>query len=189
MSLMKQQQVLTTTAKAFDEEALIAGGAAVLDSSLSSVIVAAAQQIVHTAALQVVADNVALAETMQVPATQPTLNEVSVATQSAVAKAVEVTGSKASDVEVLMTASAMIKEQARGSHSIAALANSGVVSVAAVAAGLGTDVIRPHSTGSIPGPSSYGAPVYMQSGAPPLTSSLPMELDGPKSMSSGPSQF
>jgi hypothetical protein len=116
-ALAKQQHVLTVTAQAVDETVSSQGNAI---TQPSSVLAAAAQQVVLQAARQVAADHSAIAAA-QISAGLPpppvgsagqvTVNEVSVATQSAVAQAVELTGPLSSEVDVLMTASSLLQAQ------------------------------------------------------------------------------
>ena len=113
-ALAKQQHVLTVTAQAVDNTVSAQGSVV---AQPSSVLAAAAQQVVLQAARQVAADRTAIAAAqfsagMSPPVTgasaQVTVNEVSVATQSAVAQAVELTGPLSSEVDVLMTASSLL---------------------------------------------------------------------------------
>ena len=116
-ALAKQQHVLTVTAQAVDDTVTSQGNAI---TQPSSVLAAAAQQVVLQAARQVAADRSAIAAA-QISAGLPpppvgsagqvTVNEVSVATQSAVAQAVELTGPLSSEVDVLMTASSLLQAQ------------------------------------------------------------------------------
>ena len=116
-ALAKQQHVLTVTAQAVDDTVSSQGNAI---TQPSSVLAAAAQQVVLQAARQVAADRSAIAAAqisagLPPPAVgsagQVTVNEVSVATQSAVAQAVELTGPLSSEVDVLMTASSLLQAQ------------------------------------------------------------------------------
>jgi hypothetical protein len=117
-ALAKQQHVLTVTAQAVDDTVYSHGGNTVAQPS--SMLAAAAQQVVLQAARQVAADRTAIAAA-QISAGMPpppvgstgqvTVNEVSVATQSAVAQAVELTGPLSSEVDVLMTASSLLQAQ------------------------------------------------------------------------------
>jgi hypothetical protein len=116
-ALAKQQHVLTVTAQAVDDTVSSQGNAI---TQPSSVLAAAAQQVVLQAARQVAADRSAIAAAQMsagLPAppvgsaSQVTVNEVSVATQSAVAQAVELTGPLSSEVDVLMTASSLLQAQ------------------------------------------------------------------------------
>lgn len=117
-ALAKQQHVLTVTAQAVDDNTVGSQGSVIAQPS--SVLAAAAQQVVLQAARQVAADRSALA-TAHISAGLPpppagaagqvTVNEVSVATQSAVAQAVELTGPLSSEVDVLMTASSLLQAQ------------------------------------------------------------------------------
>jgi hypothetical protein len=117
-ALAKQQHVLTVTAQAVDDNTVVPQGNVPAQSS--SVLAAAAQQVVLQAARQVAADRSAIA-TAHISAGLPpppagasgqvTVNEVSVATQSAVAQAVELTGPLSSEVDVLITASSLLQAQ------------------------------------------------------------------------------
>jgi len=116
-ALAKQQHVLTVTAQAVDDTVAAQGNAI---TQPSSVLAAAAQQVVLQAARQVAADRSAIAAAQMsaglapppaAAAGQVTVNEVSVATQSAVAQAVELTGPLSSEVDVLMTASSLLQAQ------------------------------------------------------------------------------
>ena len=118
-ALAKQQHVLTVTAQAVDDTVASQG---CVTTQPSSVLAAAAQQVVLQAARQVAADRSAIAAA-QISAGLPpppvgangqvTVNEVSVATQSAVAQAVELTGPLSSEVDVLMTASSLLQAQSQ----------------------------------------------------------------------------
>ncbi|KAH8116818.1 hypothetical protein DFH11DRAFT_1724766 [Phellopilus nigrolimitatus] len=141
-ALAKQQHVLTLTAQALDQE--VSAPPDVVSPS-SHALVAAAQQVVFQAARQVAADRTAvmsLATGIPAPQTssaaQVTVNEVSVATQSAVAQAVEITGPLSSEVDVMMTASSLLQQQTRPP----------IIEPAPLAPTL--DAIRPHSTGTVP---------------------------------------
>jgi hypothetical protein len=116
-ALAKQQHVLTVTAQAVDNTVSAQGNSI---TQPSSVLAAAAQQVVLQAARQVAADRSVIAAAQfsaglpPPPAgstSQVTVNEVSVATQSAVAQAVELTGPLSSEVDVLMTASSLLQAQ------------------------------------------------------------------------------
>lgn len=117
-ALAKQQHVLTLTAQAFDQEVT---GQRPEGTQQSNILAVAAQQVVFQAARQVVADRSAAAAISisvgltptQPPSSQITVNEVSVATQTAVAQAVEITGPLSSEVDVLMTASSLLEQHAR----------------------------------------------------------------------------
>ncbi|KAI6118844.1 hypothetical protein EV401DRAFT_1862452 [Pisolithus croceorrhizus] len=115
-ALAKQRHVLTVTAQAFDQE--VTGQRADVPAQVPNVLAAAAQQVVLQAARQVAADRSAAAVS-QISAGLPpplgavTVNEVSVATQSAVAQAVEITGPLSSEVDVLITASSLLQQQTR----------------------------------------------------------------------------
>ncbi|KIJ69022.1 hypothetical protein HYDPIDRAFT_105583 [Hydnomerulius pinastri MD-312] len=126
-ALAKQQHVLTITAQAFDQEVTGQGSDGPLQGS--NVLAAAAQQVVFQAARQVAADrSAAVANQISAglppppaAASQVTVNEVSVATQSAVAQAVEITGPLSSEVDVLMTASSLLQQNIRVPASSPAL--------------------------------------------------------------------
>jgi hypothetical protein len=120
-ALAKQQHVLTVTAQAFDQEV----SAQRFDTpQQTNVLAVAAQQVVLQAARQVAADRSAAVASqisaglppLPPAATQVTVNEVSVATQSAVAQAVEITGPLSSEVDVLITASSLLQQQTRAPH-------------------------------------------------------------------------
>ncbi|TFY82369.1 hypothetical protein EWM64_g1641 [Hericium alpestre] len=138
-ALAKQQHVLTVTAQAVDKTVSGQGKDA---AEPSSVLAAAAQQVVLQAARQVAADHSAVAAAQfsaglpPTPASssQVTVNEVSVATQSAVAQAVEIAGPLSSEVDVLMTASSLLQQQSRPAPMPSAPA---------------LDPSRPHSTGTV----------------------------------------
>ncbi|KAH7929714.1 hypothetical protein BV22DRAFT_1056231 [Leucogyrophana mollusca] len=174
-ALAKQQHVLTVTAQAFDQE--VTGQRSDGTSQASNVLAVAAQQVVFQAARQVAADRSA-AVASQMPAgapppssasTQVTVNEVSVATQTAVAQAVEITGPLSSEVDVLMTASSLLQQQFRGP------VNSSSASLDSAQRGMPTDSMRPHSTGSTPFPGNLtGAPGSGVAFPPaPLSAGLP----------------
>ncbi|KAG2041624.1 hypothetical protein BDR03DRAFT_945266 [Suillus americanus] len=119
-ALAKQQHVLTITAQAFDQE-VTGQQRSEIGPQATTVLAAAAQQVVFQAARQVVADRSAVVASQisagftppPDAATQVTVNEVSVATQSAVAQAVEITGPLSNEVDVLMTASSLLQQQIR----------------------------------------------------------------------------
>lgn len=118
-SLAKQQHVLTVTAQALDQEVSSPPNAV---PPASHALVAVAQQVVFQAARQVAADRTAVMSlaTGLLPEQAPTgaavtVNEVSVATQTAVAQAVEITGPLSSEVDVMMTASSLLQQQSRPS--------------------------------------------------------------------------
>ncbi|KAI8998678.1 hypothetical protein BD414DRAFT_407224 [Trametes punicea] len=146
-ALAKQQHVLTVTAQAISSK--MAGEVPESAVAQSNALTAAAQQVVLQAARQVVADRTVAAVTSGLPpsaaaAPQVTVKEVSVATQSAVAQAVDMVGPLSSEVDVLMTAKSLLQQQTR--------APSAVLSA--------LDHTRPHSTGnSPPGPFDLPPPV------------------------------
>lgn len=121
-SLAKQQQVLTVAAQVISSEAhdALVGRAIGEQPKASSVLVQAAQAVVHQAARQVQADKtaVALLQAKSGPVAPITpapvsLTDVSIATQSAVAHAVAITGSESSEVEVMLTANSLIQQRSR----------------------------------------------------------------------------
>ena len=113
-ALAKQQHVLTVTAQAFNTK-----GSSDLpegQATQSNALAAAAQLVVLSAARQVAADRTVAAVSSgipadQAPAPQVTVKEVSVATQSAVAQAVEMVGPLSSEVDVLMTAKSLSRHK------------------------------------------------------------------------------
>lgn len=146
-ALAKQQHVLTITAAAFDQER---SGQRQEGSSqsASNILAVAAQQVVLQAARSVRADRSAGAGTQVLPsqsvaAQQVTVNEVSVATQSAVRQAVEITGPLSSEVDVLMTASSLLQQQARTPVSPPGMLDALQLAVP-------MEPTRPHSTGTLP---------------------------------------
>jgi hypothetical protein len=118
-SLAKQQHVLTITAQAVNNKNI--GDTPAGSSTQSNALAAAAQQVVLQAARQVAADRTAAAASSGFPAghiaqavaSQVTVKDVSVATQSAVAQAVEMVGPLSSEVDVLMTAKSLLQQQTR----------------------------------------------------------------------------
>ncbi|EPT06050.1 hypothetical protein FOMPIDRAFT_1104315, partial [Fomitopsis schrenkii] len=112
-ALAKQQHVLTVTAQAINSKM---AAEAQDGTSQSNALTAAAQQVVLQAARQVAADRTVAAVSAgippsQSPASQVTVKDVSVATQSAVAQAVDMVGPLSSEVDVLMTASSLLQQQ------------------------------------------------------------------------------
>ncbi|KAI0670429.1 hypothetical protein C8Q78DRAFT_1070030 [Trametes maxima] len=133
-ALAKQQHVLTVTAQAISSK--MAGEVPQGAVAQSDALTAAAQQVVLQAARQVVADRTVAAVTSGMPAAagpQVTVKEVSVATQSAVAQAVDMVGPLSSEVDVLMTAKSLLQQQTRAPTAV-----------------LGGLDPRPHSTGNSP---------------------------------------
>ena len=144
-SLAKQQHVLTVTAQAFNNKSIIGEPPA----GTSSVLAAAAQQVVLQAARQVAADRTSASissgvDPAQAVTTQVTVKEVSVATQSAVAQAVEMVGPLSSEVDVLMTAKSLLQQQTRP-PPLAPPPDP----VAAAQLSAQLDPTRPHSTGTL----------------------------------------
>ena len=149
-SLAKQQHVLTVTANAFNNKSSAEPPAG--STAASSALTAAAQQVVLQAARQVAADRTVAAVTSGIPAaqavtTQVTVKEVSVATQSAVAQAVDLVGPLSSEVDVLMTAKTLLQQQTivqQHQARTSALVDPPIP--------VPLDPVRPHSTGTIPFP-------------------------------------
>lgn len=117
-ALAKQQHVLTVTAQAINSKM---AAEAQDGTSQSNALTAAAQQVVLQAARQVAADRTVAAVSAgippsQSPASQVTVKDVSVATQSAVAQAVDMVGPLSSEVDVLMTASSLLQQQTQQSR-------------------------------------------------------------------------
>jgi hypothetical protein len=118
-SLAKQQHVLTVTAQALDRGGLAGELPNGPTTSSNMSLAAAAQHVVFSAARQVVADHsaaqvavgIAPSPMSAAAAAQVTVDEVSAATQSAVAQAVEITGPLSSEMQVLMTASSLLQWQ------------------------------------------------------------------------------
>lgn len=115
-ALVKQQQVLGITAQAVADE--VRAGPHPDSQGPASVLVAAAHSVVVGAAQLVATDRVTQATrcvvdpNVMAPSQAPiSVTEVSVATQSAVAHAVALNGPMATEVEVMMTANALIQQQ------------------------------------------------------------------------------
>ncbi|CAE6436378.1 unnamed protein product [Rhizoctonia solani] len=115
-ALVKQQQVLGVTAQAVADE--VRAGPHPDSQGTASVLVAAAHSVVVGAAQLVATDRVtqatrsAVDPNVMAPTQAPiSVTEVSVATQSAVAHAVALNGPMATEVEVMMTANALIQQQ------------------------------------------------------------------------------
>jgi hypothetical protein len=178
--LAKQQHVLTVTAQALDQT-LDHGGAIRGDvASQPSHVLAmasAAQQVVLQAARTVTADRTALNTSMgiQTPQStvqsQVTVNEVSVATQTAVAQAVGMSGPLSSEVDVLMTASSLLQQQERNTPP--APSPPATLDPSQISAPL--ESTRPHSTGELPSrqtfPTTGSTPTSF---LPPSLSSVPL---------------
>jgi hypothetical protein len=162
-ALAKQQHVLTITAQAFDQE-VTGQQRSEIGPQATTVLAAAAQQVVFQAARQVVADrSAAVASQISAgftpppdAATQVTVNEVSVATQSAVAQAVEITGPLSNEVDVLMTASSLLQQQIRAPVSpFSAMLDSAQRSMP-------MNSLHSHSAGTLPVAPSYPATMTAQ---------------------------
>ncbi len=134
-ALVKQQHVLEVTAQALNHEVASMSVSEVTASSHA--LVAVAQQVVFQAARQVATDHAihAVHDAALPQAPQVTVNEVSVATQTAVAQAVEITGPLSSEVDVMMTASSLLQHQ---THTRTAPLMQPAV-----------DPLRSHSTGNL----------------------------------------
>jgi hypothetical protein len=180
--LAKQQHVLTVTAQALDQT-LDHGGATRADmASQPSHVLAmasAAQQVVLQAARTVTADRTALNTSMgiQTPQStvqsQVTVNEVSVATQTAVAQAVGMSGPLSSEVDVLMTASSLLQQQARNTPP----APSPPATLDPSKNSAPLESARPHSTGELSRqafPGTTGSASAPTSFLPPSLSSVPL---------------
>ncbi|KAI0797969.1 hypothetical protein C8Q75DRAFT_709520 [Abortiporus biennis] len=153
-ALAKQQHVLTITAQAFNNKHPDGSDSS---TTQSHALAAAAQLVVLQAARQVAADRTVAAVTSgippeQTPTPQVTVKEVSVATQSAVAQAVEMVGPLSSEVDVLMTAKSLLQQQTQSIQS-----SPMAVDPSQMAAPL--DPVRPHSTGTLLQPSFPTLPV------------------------------
>jgi hypothetical protein len=101
----KQQHVLSVSALAVDNN--VSNQAS--SSPSSNVLMAAAQQVVYHAACQVASSN----SVTQPVATQLSVQDVSAATLSAVAQAVDIVGPLSSEVDVMMTASSLLQQHSR----------------------------------------------------------------------------
>jgi len=179
--LAKQQHVLTVTAQALDQT-LDHGGVTRADvASQPSHVLAmasAAQQVVLQAARTVTADRAALNNSMGIQTPQSTIhsqvtvNEVSVATQTAVAKAVGMAGPLSNEVDVLMTASSLLQQQERNTPP--APSSPATLDPAQISASL--DLTRSHSTSEHPSKQLF--PMSATSGStsllPPSLSSVPL---------------
>ncbi|CAE6339303.1 unnamed protein product [Rhizoctonia solani] len=115
-SLARQQQVLGVTAQAVADE--VRAGPHPDSQATASVLVAAAHSVVVGAAQLVATDRVtqatrsAVDPNVMAPTPTPiSVNEVSFATEKAVAYAVEINGPMATEVEVMMTANAIIQQR------------------------------------------------------------------------------
>jgi hypothetical protein len=178
--LAKQQHVLTVTAQALGET-LDHGTTRVDATSQPSHVLAmasAAQQVVLQAARTITADRTALNTSMgiQTPQSavqsQVTVNDVSVATQTAVAQAVGMSGPLSSEVDVLMTASSLLQQQERNTPPAAS--PPATLDPSQISAPLESG--QPHSTGELlsrqayPATGSTSAPTFL----PPSLSSVPL---------------
>ena len=159
-ALAKQQQDLTVTSQAISSN--IAGKVPDGVVAQSIALTVAAQQVVLQAARQVVADRTVAAVTQGMPpavavsAVPPvTVKEVSVATQSAVAQAVDMVGPLSSEVDVLMTAKSLLQQQTP------------------ILAPMAPDPTRPHSAGATP---PYDMPGATLPGPVPV---VPVSLAAP----------
>jgi len=98
---------LSVSAQALDSKGANPGGS----SSAANVLVAAAHQVVYKAAVQVATTN-SVIQSLPVTTTQLSVQDVSAATLSAVAQAVDIVGPLSSEVDVMMTASSLLSHQA-----------------------------------------------------------------------------
>ncbi|VDC06613.1 unnamed protein product [Peniophora sp. CBMAI 1063] len=130
-ALQKQQHVLTVTAQAVDNSVSTTGSIAAQPGNL---LASTAQQVVLSAARQISGAG----------GQQVTVNEVSMATQSAVAQAVELVGPMSNEVDVLRTANTLLQHNTArpdpfaGGPPIAASGRPGSSRGAAFAAALPT---------------------------------------------------
>ncbi|KZV73454.1 hypothetical protein PENSPDRAFT_574528 [Peniophora sp. CONT] len=99
-SLQQQQHVLTVTAQAVDNSVASAGS---ISAQPGNLLASTAQQVVLSAARQI----------SSAGGQQVTVNEVSMATQSAVAQAVELVGPMSNEVDVLRTANTLLQHNTR----------------------------------------------------------------------------
>jgi hypothetical protein len=93
--------VLSVSAQAVDNKTTNQVGA----SQMSNILMAAAQQVVYQAACQVASTNSVTSSTSL------SVQDVSAATLSAVAQAVDIVGPLSSEVEVMVTASSLLQQQ------------------------------------------------------------------------------
>ena len=173
-ALAKQQHVLTVTAQALDQEVKAPPQAI---SPSSHALAAAGSQVVMQAARHVVAELTAMSTAAhmargmipppEVAPTTVTVNEVSVATQSAVAQAVEITGPLSSEVDVMMTAKSLLQQQTVPCPP--PLPVQMPPSAMPPAPNPFFDASRPHSTGTLP--TQYPPPAM-----PPLSQFPPAPL-------------
>ncbi|KAF9791257.1 hypothetical protein BJ322DRAFT_438766 [Thelephora terrestris] len=106
-ALAKQQHVLSVSAQALDKKGTNPNGS----PSAANVLVAAAHQVVYKAAVQVATTN-SVIQSLPVTTTQLSVQDVSAATLSAVAQAVDIVGPLSSELDVMMTASSLLSHQA-----------------------------------------------------------------------------
>lgn len=154
--LAKQQHVLTVTAAALDRTRDQPGPGAGSDvqpqPSHVLAMATAAQNVVLQAARSVKLDRTALNTSMGMQSpqttaqTQVTVKEVSVATQTAVAQAVGMSGPLSSEVDVLMTASSLLQQQQRNTPP----APSPPATLDPTQISASSEPTRPHSTGTLP---------------------------------------
>jgi len=105
-ALAKQQHVLSVSAQALGDKGTTPAGS----STAANVLVAAAHQVVYRAAVQVATTN-SVIQSMPVTTTQLSVQDVSAATLSAVAQAVDIVGPLSSEVDVMMTASDLLSRK------------------------------------------------------------------------------
>lgn len=152
-ALVKQQHVLTVTAQAVNSKML--GENSDNPDAQSSLLTAAAHKVVLQAARHVAADRSAVASSVGVvtsPAAsaQVTVKDVSVATQTAVAQAVDMVGPLSSEVDVLMAATTLLQQSIRATQAGSSLLHDSQLSAS-------LDPVRPYPPGSSP-PGSYNVP-------------------------------
>jgi hypothetical protein len=98
---------LSVSAQALDKKGTNPNGS----PSAANVLVAAAHQVVYKAAVQVATTN-SVIQSLPVTTTQLSVQDVSAATLSAVAQAVDIVGPLSSELDVMMTASSLLSHQA-----------------------------------------------------------------------------
>lgn len=145
--LAKQQHVLTVTVKAFGDDAAQRPDG----TQTSTALAVAGSQVVFQAARTVAADRSATLPNIPgvaPSAQQVTVNDVSVATQSAVAQAVNNLGTLSTEVNILMAATELLENRTPPPVSLSTGA-----SFDASQLGPALEPTRPHSTGNmIPDP-------------------------------------
>ena len=143
--LVKQKHVLEQTVTAYGGEL---SGRTEGPQSQNRVLAVAAQNVVVQAAQTVIADRTAAVAGLPISPAQSTamqqvtVNEVSVATQDAIAKAVKINGTSSTEVDIILTATSILHEQARAPGS-----PSGMLDISQQAS---TEPTQPHTTVTLP---------------------------------------